>query len=390
MTTQIIAPIQALRGIAASAVLLWHASRYIGADGIALPRFLQPAAVMGVDLFFLVSGFIMVHTTRDSDGSPRYVAEFLVKRAARIWPLWLIALAVMLVVQGDATFLTDATRRAWLLRSLVFLPTAGASADVPPIYGAPVLGVGWTLNYEMYFYAFFGLSMLAARWRWAAFSCWVIASVLLLPLLGGKLDGLTGWWDFFAVERDYGYSIRYLDLATNPLVLLFVAGALIGLVHHSRLPPLRHRGVALALIGLASAAVAAQFALAFRPYHGVGQWGLTLIPLLMAVALASRSVELRVPGWLCRLGDISFSLYLLHPIVLTVVFAAIRDRHLAPLAAIAGILLSVGAAALSHRWIERGLSGALRDWALARMGSPADRAASRVPAISGSVTRSST
>ena len=78
----------------------------------------------------------MVHTTRDSDGSPRYVGEFLVKRALRIWPLWLASLALLLIVQHDAAWFTDASRRIWLLRSLVFLPTAGAAADVPPIYGA--------------------------------------------------------------------------------------------------------------------------------------------------------------------------------------------------------------------------------------------------------------
>ena len=388
MSTRIIAPIQALRGIAALAVLLWHAS--VRVDPVTLAAFMQPGSVMGVDLFFLVSGFIMVHTTRDSDGSPRYVGEFLVKRALRIWPLWLASLALLLIVQHDATWFTDAPRRIWLLRSLVFLPTAGAAADVPPIYGAPALSVGWTLNYEMYFYAFFGLSMLAGRWRWAAFSVWVFATVLLLPMLGGKLHELAAWSDFFDATRDYGYAVRYLDLVTNPLVLLFVAGALIGLAHHSRLPLLRHRSVALALIGLASAAVVAQFVTAFRPYHGVGQVGISLIPLLIAVSLATRSFELRVPGWLRWLGDVSFSLYLLHTIVLAVVFAIVRDHRFAPFVAIVGIALSLGAAALSYRWIERGLSDALRRRALARMGSKDDRSDSRPGAISSPITRSQT
>lgn len=385
--TKVIAPIQALRGIAASMVLLWHASRYV--DGVTLARFLQPGAAMGVDLFFLVSGFIMVHTTRDSDGSPRYVAEFLVKRAARIWPLWLLALAVMLVVQGDSTYFTDASRCIWLLRSVVFVPTPGVLADVPPIFGAPVLGVGWTLNYEMYFYAFFGLSMLAGRWRWAAFASWVVASVMLLPLIGGKLDGLAHPLDFLDVDRNYGYTVQYLDLATSPLVLLFVVGALIGLMHHSRVPALP-RGVAIASIGLAVAIVAAQFAFAFRPYHGVGQWGLSLIPLLISVSFASRSAELRVPAWLRWLGDISFSLYLLHMIVVGFVFSIVRDHRFAVVAAIAGVLLSFPVAALSHRWIELDLSGGVRRWALARMGSPEGRAADRITASGESITRSST
>jgi exopolysaccharide production protein ExoZ len=366
-----IAPIQALRGIAAAMVVLWHASRYLPSNGPgSIAQFLQPGAAMGVDLFFLISGFIMVHTTRDSDGSPAYVAGFLVKRIARIWPLWAIALAVAIVIQMDPGFITEPAKRIWSLRSLVFLPTPGVTADVPPIFGAPVLGVGWTLNYEMYFYAFFGASMLFGRWRWAALFAWVVATVLLLPLLGGRLAGLRDWWDFFSCDRYYHYPIHYLNLVSSPLILLFVVGALIGLLYHARLPPLRSRMLPAALAGIVVLLVAMQFVFAFRPYHGVLQWGLSLIPLLLACALASKWVEIAVPAWLRYLGDISFSLYLWHPIMLAIVFAAFRghgqSRGMMWIAIVVAVVAAFAIAAVSHRFIERGLSDSLRRAAFAR------------------------
>jgi len=367
-----IAPIQALRGVAAAMVVLWHASRYLPSNGPgSVAQFLQPGAVMGVDLFFLISGFIMVHTTRDSDGSARYVAGFLVKRIARIWPLWAIALAAALFIQMDPAFITEPAKRIWLLRSLVFLPTPGVTADVPPIFGAPVLGVGWTLNYEMYFYAFFAVSMLFGRWRWAAFFAWVVATVLLLPLLGGQLDGLGSWWHFFSSDRYYHHAIHYLNLASSPLILLFVAGALVGLVYNARLPPLRSRMLAAAFAGVAVLLVVLQFVFAFRPYHGVLQWGLSLIPLLLACALASKSIELPVPAWLRTLGDISFSLYLWHTIVLGLVFAAFRgygqSAGMMWVVMVIALAAALAVAAASHRFIERGLSDALRHAAFARL-----------------------
>jgi len=389
----VIAPIQALRGIAASMVVLWHASRYLAPNGAGrVAEFLQPGAVMGVDLFFLISGFIMVHTTRDSDGSPGYVAGFLVKRATRIWPVWIVALAVFLASQMDATFFTDPARRVWLARSLVFLPTAGVSADVPPIFGAPVLGVGWTLNYEMYFYAFFALAMLFGRWRWAAFFGWVVATVLLIPLTTGNLSQLPHWWEFFSSDRHYHYAVQYLNLATSPLILLFVAGALIGLLYDVRWPAIRTRWLAAMLVSISIVLVAVQFAFAFRTLHGVLQWGLTLIPLLLVCALASKSIRIPVPRWLEFLGDISFSLYLLHPIVLAIVFALVREHAqdwlITRLAVASAIAASVAVAAISHRYVERGVCDALRRAAFRRFPSLRGEKSSR-PAASAEATTTS-
>jgi exopolysaccharide production protein ExoZ len=102
MSAKSIPFIQAFRGIAALQVVLWHASCYLTPCGTGIGELLfHSGASMGVSLFFIISGFIMVHVTADH-GSVRYFSEFLIKRAARIWPAWAFALVVYLAVQPDA------------------------------------------------------------------------------------------------------------------------------------------------------------------------------------------------------------------------------------------------------------------------------------------------
>ncbi|MEP7043229.1 MAG: acyltransferase [Dokdonella sp.] len=381
---KVIEPIQALRGIAALLVVLWHASRYLAANGGGpIARFFQPGATLGVDLFFLISGFIMVHITRAGDGSPAYVAAFFAKRAARIWPLWAIALTVAVLAQRDAGFISDPIKRDWWLRSLLFLPTAGGPSDVPPLFGAPVLGVGWTLNYEMYFYTIFGSALLFRRWRWVALSVILVATVLVVPWLSGRLHDLSSWLDLLACDRHYAYPIQYLNLATSPLVLLFGAGVAIGLLHHARLRLPRSAALWIGLVFLATALVLAQFLFAFRPYHGVLQWGLSLIPFMLVLTLASLHVALPVPNALARLGDVSFSLYLWHPLVLAAVFgllgrAAPAGSDSRALLMIVAIATTIAVAIVSHRHIERGLSDGLRRTALASINRLRAASAARV------------
>ena len=83
--------IQALRGIAALWVVLYHGSRFISPYGTGLGDLLfGPAGSMGVVLFFILSGFIMVHTTRNLQGGLWDALDFLIKRFARIWPVYAV------------------------------------------------------------------------------------------------------------------------------------------------------------------------------------------------------------------------------------------------------------------------------------------------------------
>lgn len=113
--------VQAFRGIAALLVVLWHASIFLGPYGTGLGgRLFGSGGSMGVDLFFLISGFIMVHTTRGSDGSWRDAAVFAIKRAARIWPVWIVAAALFVLCKPEPrAFVLEPANRSWLLFAAV-------------------------------------------------------------------------------------------------------------------------------------------------------------------------------------------------------------------------------------------------------------------------------
>jgi exopolysaccharide production protein ExoZ len=105
----------------------------------------------GVDIFFVISGFIMVYTTQSHHVGP---FSFFVNRVVRIVPIyWLLTLAVF-TLAVIAPHLLGATRAApsELLKSLLFIPFAKSNGAVQPI-----LFLGWTLNYEMFFYMLFAL-----------------------------------------------------------------------------------------------------------------------------------------------------------------------------------------------------------------------------------------
>ena len=357
--------VQALRGIAALAVVLWHASRYLGPYGSGAGAVVfGPGAGMGVDLFFMISGFIMFHTTRESDGTWRALGDFAIKRVARIWPVWIVALASALLLRADASYFADPSKLAWLWHSLMFVPTAGAPADVPPLYGTPVLGVGWTLNYEMYFYAFFGIAMLFGRWRWTAFCAWLLATLVLVPLLTGRLAQPADWLSIVEPSNGYGYASRYLGMTTNGIVWLFAAGVAIGAISHALPPVASVRLLRIAACGTV-AAVAVQYVSRIHAYHGISHWGLTLVPLLLAAVMLDRRERIRLPRALIRLGDISFSLYLFHPIVqdaFDVLVAGALPVFLRT--GVAAMLITTAAsilvAAAAYRVLERGLCESLR------------------------------
>jgi exopolysaccharide production protein ExoZ len=352
--------VQALRGIAALLVVVTHARRFFFDtpwQGFA-QRYMLPAA-QGVDLFFLVSGFIMVYTTMRSDGSVRYSAGFLLKRFARIWPVYAVMVAINAVLQGawgdSVSSLHD------VARSLAFLPV---DTSHPPYMGLP-LSIGWTLNFEFYFYLVFGLSLLAGRYRWIAFFGWMFATLIAVPL------ACTGSVSLLA-DHDYAIGIRSIDQVVNPIVWDFVAGTAVGLLYVSP-ARIRNRNLALALIVAAFALVCCWSLSGIVTFHGMARWGLPLAILFAVLALAAKSRELRFPRVLVWLGGVSYSLYLLHPFVFTTIDRLMDHLGLAeithtPLFVLLVIPIPLLYAGISRRYLEDGLSVVVRKRLLGLIG----------------------
>jgi exopolysaccharide production protein ExoZ len=211
-----------------------------------------------------------------------------------------------------------------LAASYLFLPWPRIGAER---HFFPVLGVGWTLNYEAFFYALFALSLLApARLRLA-----VLTSLFTsFAALG------------FLIDSDIGAARFY----TQPLILQFLAGAWIGHVW-------KHRtSLAWPLLGCAFAVVllAIPALLHFREAIWRGLWA---VLTLLAVLAAHRSFPTRRRfAFGLLLGDASYSLYLWHPLVL-LALAAAGPPGWVFLAV--GIPLSIAAGLLSYRFFERPL-----------------------------------
>ena len=133
--------IQVLRFIAAFSVMMVH-----------LPVFKFGA--WGVDIFFVISGFIMMYITEHNN------KNFLIKRIIRIVPLyWLLTLAVFLIAFLKPEILNNTTANfEHLLKSLFFIPFNKNEAG-----HFPILFLGWTLNYEIIFYILFAFTIVVFK-----------------------------------------------------------------------------------------------------------------------------------------------------------------------------------------------------------------------------------
>lgn len=307
--------LQVLRAVAALAVVVFHC-HWTG------------VASFGVELFFVISGFVICHAAAQD---PRH---FLLKRIARVVPLyWLATLGVFaLAMVVPALFPSTQVSGLNLLRSLFFWPyLRGDGAWMPLLF------LGWTLNYEAFFYVVFALC-LAISARLAPY----LALVTLVVV--ASLHGVAS------------HAPATLPFAfwTAPIVLNFACGIVAWLVWHhakARLIQMAHGlSIGIALIALAILASGAN--------HGIGgalpTGGIASAALLLA--LLALGPRLRWPKGLLLVGDASYSLYLLHPYVLEIVNRKIHAFGPDPRGIFATIVAVIGALVLAmvmYRVVER-------------------------------------
>src|SRR5882757_6282750 len=272
--------IQILRFFAALAVVAFHA---LGAPpkGFEVPdsalTFALSYGGRGVDLFFVISGFVIFYATHSSKLTP---AEFLRRRVERIAPLYFVVIfaVTMLAITLPATFGTpDWYTPRHIIKSLAFI--AFTDGDMPVVY------VGWSLEYEMYFYLAVALLMALTRdvWRNIVVMFSAVAILGQIPGVGAAL----GNYAFFA----------------DPMILEFVLGVIVASVFVNG-------RIGWQMTVAASCAVAAM--LLSDPASRVIVSGVPAACLVGAAAWASRK---RIdPSWperaLARLGDASYSIYL--------------------------------------------------------------------------------
>lgn len=348
--------LQGLRGIAAFLIVLHHARIYIdsskGTSELASSFFY--AGYFGVDLFFVISGFIMVITTWKSDGSSTYVKDYFIKRLSRIVPVYsvLTFLCIFTVFNGIYFFYSP-ENVAILLRSILYIPQT--FIDQRPYYGGPTLYVGWTLNYEMYFYIAFGVSLLFKSLRWVALSLIMITTLILIPLITRGTFSL----DPFVM---YDYKIMYLNMMTNPIIWFFASGVVIGLMYKSNIS-IKNKTTCWVITSSCFSFLIWQYFSGYKVNHGIASCGLSVIPFVTAIIISSKTIDISFGRVAEKLGDISFSLYLIH-----ISIFAIIDKISVYLGTptyglwyfIVLSLSAIIAAMISHSLLEVKLSGYMR------------------------------
>jgi exopolysaccharide production protein ExoZ len=306
--------IQALRGIAAIMVAIFHA-------GMRADPTMGSFAVgkAGVDIFFVISGFVIWTVTSRRPSSP---LVFLKHRFVRLVPMyWIMTLAIAAgAVLVPSAFPNMHIVPSDLVLSMLFVP------HLSPVTGTlePLLGQGWTLNLEVFFYLIFApVLLLPLRARFGA----IAAALAALTLLGAIVvtESVPPTW------------------LLNPLLMEFLGGLCI-----ARLAA----GVWRPAVPWCWAAVVIGFAglLMSSPAEGddlarVLQYGVSAFLIVGGAVGLESAGRLRIPKWAQLLGAASYSIYLTHTFVISIVAkiwpAALPDWGFLALATVLAVLTGI-------------------------------------------------
>jgi exopolysaccharide production protein ExoZ len=263
--------LQIVRAAAAIGVVIYHIDYHLRPD--------LHTDFLGVATFFVLSGFIMCQITRDDAGG------FLLNRIVRIVPLyWLCTFARIVILGGVNVFSSSfwVDQSGAILKSLFFLP----SEEVP------LVAVGWTLNFEMYFYLIFAASLMISRRFAPILAFFVIAAVMAIDV--------------------YVPGIFVVHYYAHGYILFFLEG--IGLFYLWRFTEIKLPNAAVVLICVAILFCAYAYQLVTAD---LGPWA-ERIPMLIvgsALFLTTAGLDLNLRP-LVLLGDASYAIYLIHTLLM--------------------------------------------------------------------------
>jgi len=334
------------RGIAALAVLLFHSQvlmRSVHPDSAF--GYVFQLGYAGVDFFFVLSGFLMVYVHRRDFGQPERLRSYFLKRVTRIYPIyWALCLFLIpLLLLAPSNVQSAGKMTASTLLTSVFLL---------PHTGPRLLGVTWTLEYELLFYLMFAVFFFSVRFGLAFFTVWFLG-IVGVGIWGPATLSATG------VPAIGPFLLAF---AMNLHVAEFMAG--MGIAWLIQRGFRMERPIWL----LAASLVAATCFVVFASHLPDGKtlrietvgFGLSAVAIVLSVILVERRYSLHAPAWLTLVGDASYSIYLTHFLVISFVVMIAKRIH--QVAAIPPVLLLLAIVALAmtfgiqtHLLVERRL-----------------------------------
>jgi peptidoglycan/LPS O-acetylase OafA/YrhL len=293
----IVKNIQVMRAIAANAVLLSHLfdveRKY---SGVMILSSWCHLGSCGVDLFFTISGFIMMTIAQGCGWR-----EFLAARVTRIYPpYWFYTTLVFCVTLIVPSFVNS---------SFHYEPSIWKSYLLYPQLSQPLLAVGWTLIHEMYFYIVFAVILAFALpriWALAGWALFLFASSFILH------DWITA------------NSTTVFEVAAHPLTLEFILGALAGMAIQTNFTRFANTSLIAGIVGMfALPAIYNNLEILVDPNPGwvrVVHLGLPAALIIYGCAAREyRNGGSRAPQWMVKLGNASYSTYLSHVLVISAI-----------------------------------------------------------------------
>lgn len=313
--------IQVIRGVAALFVVLFHYRQNINNVYVQtnLGDLLFSYGWFGVDLFFLISGFIIYKTTETK--KPKL--DFIIKRIFRIYPAYLFCLSIFMILFFIIPHVDINVKT--LIKSLILIPID--YMNVGPFYGYSILSVAWTLSYEMLFYLIFFISMsISQKYRLEICSFIIIILPLTLQVyFFGTIDILSTSGNSNFINNS---TLSNLNFASNPIIFEFIVGMLIGRYYNQIISIVRNKKIISHLLFFVIGVTICYLISGKFTQHGITSHGAgipSIVIMISFIMLASMKSSL-LPKSLINLGAISYSLYLVH-IITPFILNAVGITH---------------------------------------------------------------
>ncbi|WP_279205121.1 acyltransferase family protein [Obesumbacterium proteus] len=283
--------IQFLRAIAVILVVLFH-YRFDADVLISNSSVVFFNGSIGVDLFFVISGFIIYYVTDNSRHGISDSISFIVKRVIRVFPPYLL-MSFIVVYFGSNDYLK-------LIHSLTFIPLSNTEA---PFYGYPSLIVGWSLNYEIYFYILAAIGILfIGKNKWMFINPIMILLIIITALINGNIS--------ISSMESYNLDSTYLSMATNSIALDFTFGVACGYLAKKENNISNRKIITFSILSIAIFFMSLMGV--FRSEHGPLFWGLSSFLLVLSFIELEKRNLFYFPVTMTKIGNMSFSIYLVH------------------------------------------------------------------------------
>lgn len=283
--------IQLLRAVAVLMVVFFH-YRFDATAIIDNSKTIFFNGSIGVDLFFVISGFIIYHVTDNAKTGFGESISFIVKRLIRVSPPYFL-MSFLVVYFGTGNFNS-------LVNSYLFVPSSNSPS---PFYGYPSLVVGWSLNYEIYFYlaSAIGICFLKKH-KWAIVSSIMLLLIIPTALLNGNIS--------LSSHANYGFDSAYFSMITNSIILDFILGVVCAYLVKKDNNITDRFVVSLSILSIVFFFTV--YIGVFRSEHGPILWGLSSFMIVYSFVELEKREILYFPKSLVFIGNISFSVYLVH------------------------------------------------------------------------------